>query len=75
MTKCRNCIHQEVYPTTKCGICIATRNLKWELQSVQDECEQFEPTRQIVDTSEYKASHYQTPKEFNSNQMTFKRTE
>ena len=71
MTKCLNCIHYTKYLKCRCKINEATINLKWEQMSVQDDCEYFEPTRNIVETSEYRASHYQPPKECNINQTRF----
>ena len=71
MTECNHCIHYRVFPKKRCDICISTRNIRWELKSTLDECEYFEPIKNIVETSEYKASQYQPPKECNINQTTF----
>lgn len=71
MTKCEHCKHYRVFPKIRCNICIAITSINWEYQSILDDCEYFESTEKVVETSEYRASHYQPPKEFHINQTTF----
>ncbi len=71
MTKCKYCIHYRIFPEIRCNLCINTISIKWELKSAVNYCKHFKPIKNIVETSEYKASQYQPPKECNINQTTF----